>query len=62
MSVVANGENKMNNQLTVNENNLVNVEQNHCNAKHEHPEPELDRMSEFERARSVSKTWSMGQD
>jgi len=52
----------MNSQLPMNEMPIERAEQNFSYAKPQLPEPELESMSEFERARLISKTWSTGQD
>ncbi len=52
----------MSDQLTLTEKKLESVERSRVDAKPHSPKPDLHGMNEFERARIVSKTWSMGQD
>ena len=52
----------MNNQAVVSDRPIDNTEQSSRDASHQCPEHDSDNMSEFDRARLTSKTWSMGQD
>jgi hypothetical protein len=52
----------MNSHLPQNEMPLEHTKQHVSCANPAYPKPDLDSMSEFERARLISKTWSMGQD